>query len=67
LLEVLNVERDAEVICNATRIVRGVEGAAALAVTVALIGGAVEAHPHSNYFVTGLNQECSSNRRVNAT
>jgi hypothetical protein len=67
LLEVLNMERDAEVIGNATRIVGGVEGAAALAVTVALIGGAVEAHPHTDYFMTCLNQECSSNRRVNAT
>jgi hypothetical protein len=66
LLEVLNVERDAEVICNATRIVRGVEGAAALAVTVTLIRGAVKSHPHSNNLMARLDQECSSNRRVNA-
>jgi hypothetical protein len=61
------MERDAEVIRNATRIVGGVEGAAALAMTVALIGGAVEAHPYSNNLMACLNQECSSNRRVNAT
>jgi hypothetical protein len=67
LLQVLNMERDAEVIGNATRIVGGVEGAAALAVTVALIRGTVESHPHTDYFMTCLNQECSSNRRVNAT
>jgi hypothetical protein len=67
LLEVLNMERDAEVIGNATRIIGGIKGAAALTVTVALIGGTVEAHPDTNHFVTGLNQECSSNRRVNAT
>jgi hypothetical protein len=66
LLEILNMERDAEVIGNATRIVGGVEGAAALAVTVALIRGTVESHPHTDYFMTCLNQECSSNRRVNA-
>jgi hypothetical protein len=67
LLEVLNMERDAEVIGNATRIIGGIKGAAALAMTVALIRGAVESHPDTNYFVTGLNQERSSNRRVNAT
>jgi hypothetical protein len=67
LLEVLNMERDAEVIGNATRIIGGIKGAAALAMTVALIRGAVESHPDTNYLVTGLNQERSSNRRVNAT
>jgi hypothetical protein len=67
LLEILNMERDAEMIGNATRIVGGVEGAAALAVTVALIGGTVKSHPHSNNLMARLDQECSSNRRVNAT
>jgi hypothetical protein len=67
LLEILNMERDAEMIGNATRIVGGIEGAAALAMTVALIRGAVEAHPHSNNLMARLDQECSSNRRVNAT
>jgi hypothetical protein len=66
LLEVLNMERDAEVIGNATRIIGGIKSAAALAVTVALIGGAVQAHPHSNNLMACLNQERSSNRRVNA-
>jgi hypothetical protein len=66
LLEILNMERDAEMIGNATRIIGGIKGAAALAMTVALIRGAVESHPHSNNLMARLDQECSSNRRVNA-
>jgi hypothetical protein len=62
LFEILNMERDAEMIRNATRIVGGIEGAAALTVTVALIGGAVESHPHTNNLVARLDQECSSHR-----
>jgi hypothetical protein len=54
LLKILNMERDAEVIGNATRIVGGVEGAAALAVTVTLIGGTVKSHPHSNNLMARL-------------
>jgi hypothetical protein len=41
LFKILNMERDAEMIGNATSIISSVKGAAALAVTVALISGAV--------------------------
>jgi hypothetical protein len=41
LLEILNMERDAEMIGNATRIIGGVKGAAALAMAIALVGGAM--------------------------
>ena len=62
LFKVLNVERDAKVVGNATRIIRGIEGAAALAMAVTLIRGAVQAHPHSNNFMPRLDQECGSDR-----
>jgi len=41
LLKILNMKRDAEMIGNATRIIGGVKGATALAVTVTLVGSAV--------------------------
>ena len=47
---------------NATRIIGGIEGAAALAMTVALVGGAMQSHPHAHHFMAGLNQECGSDR-----
>jgi len=47
---------------NATRIVGGIKGAAALAVPIALIGGAVESHPDTHHFMASLNQECGSDR-----
>jgi hypothetical protein len=62
LFKVLNVERDAEMVGNATRIIGGIEGAATLAVAITLIGGAVQTHPHSNNFMTRLDQECGSDR-----
>jgi hypothetical protein len=62
LLEILNMERDAEMIGNATRIVGGIKGAAARAVPIALIGGAVESHPDTHHFMASLNQECGSDR-----
>jgi hypothetical protein len=62
LLEILNMERDAEMIGNATRIIGGIKGAAALAMTVALVGGAMQSHPYTNDLVAGLDQECGSDR-----
>jgi hypothetical protein len=62
LLEILNMERDAEMIGNATRIIGGVKGAAALAMTVTLVGGAMQAHPYAHHFMTCFNQECGSDR-----
>jgi hypothetical protein len=62
LFEVLNVERDAEMIGNATRIIGGVKGATAFAMTVALVGGAVETHPYANDLMSSLYQECRSDR-----
>jgi hypothetical protein len=62
LLEILNMERDAEMIGNATRIIGGIKGAAALAMTVTLIGGAVQSHPYAHHFMTCFNQECGSDR-----
>jgi hypothetical protein len=41
LLQILNMERDPEMVGDTTRIVGGIEGAATLAVAVTLIGGAV--------------------------
>jgi hypothetical protein len=67
LFKVLNVERDAEMVGNATRIISGIKGAAALAMSVALIGGAVQAHPYANNLMASFNQECGSDRRVDAT
>jgi hypothetical protein len=46
---------DAEMIGNATRIIGGVKGAAALAMTVALVGGAMQSHPHADDLMTSLN------------
>jgi hypothetical protein len=62
LLKVLNVERDAKMIGDATRIVSGIEGAAALAMAVTLIGRAVQAHPYAHDLMASLDQECSSDR-----
>jgi hypothetical protein len=67
LFKVLNVERDAKMIGNATRIIGGIKGAAALTMTVALVGGAMQSHPHANNLVAGLDQECGSDRRVDAS
>jgi hypothetical protein len=55
LLEILNMERDAEMIGNATRIIGGVKGATAFAMAVALVGGAMQAHPHADNLVARLN------------
>jgi len=60
--KVLNVERDAEMVGDAPRVVSGIKGAATLAVTVTLIGGAVQAHPDTNDLMAGLDQECRSDR-----
>jgi hypothetical protein len=62
LLEILNMEWDAEMIGNTTRIIGGVKGAAALTMSVTLIGDAMQSHPHADHFVAGLNQECGSDR-----
>jgi hypothetical protein len=62
LLKVLNMEWDAEMVGDATRIISGIKGAAALAMSIALIGGAMQSHPHANNLVAGLDQECGSNR-----
>jgi hypothetical protein len=67
LFKVLNVERDAKMIGNATRIIGGIKGAAALAMSVALIGGAMQSHPYADNLMASFNQECGSDRRVNAT
>jgi hypothetical protein len=55
LLKVLNVERNAKMIGDATRIVSGIEGAAALAMAITLIGGAMQSHPHADNLVARLN------------
>jgi hypothetical protein len=47
---------------DTTRIIGGIKGAAALAMSVALIGGAVQAHPYANNLVASLDQECGSDR-----
>jgi hypothetical protein len=65
LLKVLNMKWDTKMIGDATRIVSGIESAAALAMTVTLIGGAMQTHPNTDHFMTGLDEEGSSNRRVN--
>jgi hypothetical protein len=62
LLEILNMEWDAEMIGNATRIIGGIKGAAALAMTVTLVGGAMQSHPHANNLMASLDQECGSDR-----
>jgi hypothetical protein len=62
LLKILNVERDPEMVGDTTRIIGGIKGAATLAVPITLIGGAVQAHPHSNNFMARLDQECGSDR-----
>ena len=62
LLEILNMERDAEMIGNATRIIGGVKGAAALAMTVTLVGSTMQSHPYTHHFMACFNQECSSDR-----
>jgi hypothetical protein len=62
LLEILNMERDAEMIGNATCIIGGIKGAAALAMTVALIGGTMQSHPYTHHFMACFNQECGSDR-----
>jgi hypothetical protein len=56
------MERDPEMVGDTARIVGSIKGAATLAVAVTLIGGAVQAHPHSNNFMTRLDQECGSDR-----
>jgi hypothetical protein len=62
LLEILNMERDAEMVGNATRIIGGIKGAAALAMSIALIGGAMQSHPYAHNFMACFNQECGSDR-----
>jgi hypothetical protein len=62
LLEILNMERDAEMIGNATRIIGGIKGAAALAMAIALVGGTMQSHPYTHHFMTSFNQECGSDR-----
>ena len=62
LFKVLNVERDAEMVGNATRIIGGIKGAAALAMSVALIGGAMQSHPYADNLMASLDQECGSDR-----
>ena len=47
---------------NATRIIGGIKGAAALAMTVALVGGAMQSHPYANNLMASLDQECGSDR-----
>jgi hypothetical protein len=60
LLKILNMERDAEMIGNATRIIGGIKGAAALAMSVTLVGGAMESHPYADNLMASLDQECGS-------
>jgi hypothetical protein len=55
LFKILNVKRDAEVVGNASGIVGGIKGATAFAMSIALIGGAVQAHPHTDNLVARLN------------
>jgi hypothetical protein len=62
LLEILNMERDAKMIGNTTRIIGGVKGAAALAMAIALVGGTMQSHPYADHFMTSFNQECGSDR-----
>jgi hypothetical protein len=50
------------VIRNAACVISGIKGATALAVTIALISGAVKSHPYTNHIVTLLDQERSGNR-----
>jgi hypothetical protein len=54
LLQVLNMKRDAEMVGDATRIIGGIKGAAALPMSVALIGSAVQSHPYANDLVPSL-------------
>jgi hypothetical protein len=56
------MERDAEMVGNATRIIGGIKGAAALAMSIALIGGAMQSHPYAHNFMACFNQECGSDR-----
>jgi hypothetical protein len=67
LLKVLDMKRDAEMVGDTTCIVCGIKGAAALALTITLIGGAMQTHPHPNYLMSSLHQEGSSNGGVNTT
>jgi hypothetical protein len=62
LFKILNVERDPEMVGDTTSIVGGIKGAATLAVTITLVGGAVQAHPHANNLMPCLDQECGSDR-----
>ena len=62
LLEVLDMKWDAEMVGNATRIIGGIKGAAALAMSVTLVGGAMESHPHADNLMASLDQECGSDR-----
>ena len=62
LLEVLDMKWDAEMVGNATRIIGGIKGAAALAMSVALIGGAMQSHPYADNLMASFDQECGSDR-----
>jgi hypothetical protein len=62
LLEVLDMKWDAEMVGNATRIIGGIEGAAALAMSVTLIGGAMQSHPYADNLMASLDQERGSDR-----
>jgi hypothetical protein len=64
--KVLNVEWDAEMVGDATCVVSGIKGAAALSLPIALICCAVEAHPDTDNLMPSLNQERRGHRRVNA-
>jgi hypothetical protein len=35
--------------------------------SVTLVGGAMESHPYADNLVAGLDQECGSDRRVDAS
>jgi hypothetical protein len=49
------MEWNAQVVRYAPCVIGGVEGAAALAVTVALIGGAMQTHPYTHHLMARFN------------
>ena len=65
-LEVEDVERDAELAGDATRVVGGVERAAALLELAVRVGDVVQAHPDADDLDALLVQERRRDRRIDA-
>jgi hypothetical protein len=63
-LKILNVERDLQLVGYPSCVVCRIKRAATLPSPIHAIRSIVQAHPHANNLMSGLNKKCGRNRRV---